>query len=628
MQTLTIRPGRVRKLLFAGVAALFVLALLAPALAQAQTPAPPGKPPSVTVKAGDAIAAGSDATNSASLVVAWGQASRGTHAAAKISYQVRYQAFSAATGTWLPDPLANVTVVERAEREMEITGLAAATSYWVEVRTVVVSGTDTTATAAVISESGWTRAMGKTRAVAPAVPGTLTPTTTRTSITVTWPYPTADGAKTTYEVQLRDDLSSPGSWRNADAIIKIGKPDGDDADSDADENPSATITASLSEDRKYVVRVRAVLAGEKSGWTSSDEISLAGNEVAGKPTMVMIERLAKAIRVTWEAPADNGGKAITAYGVQYREANMMWPADTDASTAGNMAHSGVHRQTVITGLDDKKDYEVRVRAYNGVGDDDTDSATGTGGWSKWSDAGSTVTPSQPHYHQHGNEACHVNDAAHRATVHTGTACVPVAPTPAAVRTVTRTVTRVVERSPAPAPAPAPATPAIIGDSGFATTYLAVDGQSIELRVHPQAGGPASHTFAIGSFLRDADLGQTYQIVAGGKRRWIAPNSPLVYQVPWAAVNSMYTFASNVVAAIPLDESSPQQGLLVRGMDGRIVSYDSGMWRHVPNIATFQALGYRWCDVNAADAQFFSRISLGMAHPATSQPEQANYPVCG
>ena len=108
-------------------------------------------------------------------------------------------------------------------------------------------------------------------------------------------------------------------------------------------------------------------------------------------------------------------------------------------------------------------------------------------------------------------------------------------TPAAappVVTVTRVVERVVTQTRS-APAPMPAGPSIIGDSGYATTYLAVDGQSIELRVHPQAGGPASHTFAIGSFIRDADLGQTYQIVAGGKRRWIAPTSPLVYQVPWA-----------------------------------------------------------------------------------------------
>ena len=193
---------------------------------------------------------------------------------------------------------------------------------------------------------------------------------------------------------------------------------------------------------------------------------------------------------------------------------------------------------------------------------------------------------------------------------------------------TKTVDRVVYRTRS-APAPAPASqPTIIGDSGYATTYLAVDGQSIELRVHPQAGGPASHTFALGSYIRDADLGQTYQIVAGGKRRWVSPGSPLVYAIPWPIVNSMYTFPSLVVAAIPLDESSPPDGFLVRGPNGRIVSYAMSAWRWVPSIPTFQALGYRWCDVNNADGGFFSRISEGSPHAASNQPEDPNYPVCG
>ena len=147
-------------------------------------------------------------------------------------------------------------------------------------------------------------------------------------------------------------------------------------------------------------------------------------------------------------------------------------------------------------------------------------------------------------------------------------------------------------------------------------------------MHPQAGGPSSHSYTIGSYIRDADLGQTYQIVAGGKRRWVSPGSPLVYAIPWAVVNSQHTHPSLVVAAIPLDESSPPDGFLVRGQNGRIVSYSMAMWRHVPNIPTFQALGYRWCDVNAADGEFFSRISEGIGHAPTSQPAQANYPSCG
>ena len=39
-----------------------------------------------------------------------------------------------------------------------------------------------------------------------------------------------------------------------------------------------------------------------------------------------------------------------------------------------------------------------------------------------------------------------------------------------------------------------------------------------------------------------------------------------------------------------------------GTDDRIFTYDAGLgqWRHVPNEATFQALGFYWCDVTVAD----------------------------
>ena len=53
-----------------------------------------------------------------------------------------------------------------------------------------------------------------------------------------------------------------------------------------------------------------------------------------------------------------------------------------------------------------------------------------------------------------------------------------------------------------------------------------------------------------------------------------------------------------------------------------------LWRHIPDIATLQVLGFYWCNVTAADAEFIERITLGVAHPATSLPERADYPVCG
>ena len=404
------------------------------------------------------------------------------------------------------------------------------------------------------------------------------------------------GSSTGYDVQWRSSKLGV-TWLPV-GLIKV--------------TDSEKVIPGLENEVDHLVRVRATNAEGKSSWLVLTAAVQPTSQVPTAPAAPELASSEDGLTVSWNAPNANG-EPITDYDVRYRMEDRHADANSETATVNDdrtdwtsWEHEGSHRSVVITDLDlDEDDYRVQVRAYNGVGDDaanpaDATQATRTGA-SEWSDAASTR---------------------HSIVVP------PPAVTNTVTNTVTKTVTKTVYRDRSPAPAPAPAQPAIIGDSGYATAYLAVDGNSIELRVHPQAGGPASHSYAIGSYIRDADLGQTYQIVAGGKRRWVSPGSPLVYAIPWAVVNSQHTYPTAVVAAIPLDESAPSDGFLVRGQNGRIVSFDVGMWRHVPNIPTFQALGYRWCDVNAADAGFFSRIREGVAHPATSQPAQANYPSCG
>ena len=189
-------------------------------------------------------------------------------------------------------------------------------------------------------------------------------------------------------------------------------------------------------------------------------------------------------------------------------------------------------------------------------------------------------------------------------------------------TVTRTVTKTVEVEVAPEPN-------VIGGTGMAMA-TEVDGRVLITR----HDGGASLAIDIGGFIRDADLGQTYQVVrrADGAivRQWVSPNSPLVYQIPWAVVNTSFTVPVGVVGSIPLDDMAGTEGQLVRRFDGgddRIFSYAMGQWRHVPDIATFQALGFYWCDVTAADASFFDRISMGAPYPASSTPARMDYPSC-
>ena len=193
-------------------------------------------------------------------------------------------------------------------------------------------------------------------------------------------------------------------------------------------------------------------------------------------------------------------------------------------------------------------------------------------------------------------------------------------------------------------------PPLIGQSSSTSAYE-LDDNRVLLRIHnpDDPENPIGIEVGIGSinsagteivpvgYVRDDSLGQTYAILRrefDGKivRRWVAPDSPLALIVPWDIVNSQYTFPVSVIVTIPLDERWPHPNQLARRFDGgdvRILSYDASLlqWRHVPDLATFQSLGFYWCDVTAADAGFFERINLGTPHPATSDPVRSDYPSC-
>ena len=560
--------------------------------------------------------------------------------------------------------------------EHTITGLTAGTEYTVQVRAEATVGADE-------ADSAWAEATG-TPAAAPAAP-TLAAANIEAGheqLVVSWEAPAASGATisgytvrwqdsaspdvfdsadqatvtslsytitgldngTAYTVQVRADATIGAAAANSDWSSEAsGTPDtslaeapdapvvsidagheqlvvsweapadnkaaitgytvqwksGDDVYEDLGaENPSRTHTTADAMSLSYTITgltnaveyTVQVLATNAKGNSPAAEASGTPASVPGMPTVEIVAG-EQQLTVNWTAPAANHADGITGYTVQWKSGEQEYDAGASPSRHAEVLADAM--SYTIQGLTGGVAYTVQVLATNAKGNSPAAEASGT----------PTAPPTAP----------------------------PTVPPVVETVVETKTVDRVVYRTrsaPAPTPAPAPAGPSIIGDSGYATTYLAVDGQSIELRIHPHAGGPASHTFAVGSYVRDADLGQTYQIVAGGKRRWVSPDSPLVYAIPWPVVNSLYTFSSLVVAAIPLDESSPSEGFLVRGQNGRIVSYAMGAWRWVPNIPTFQALGYRWCDVNNADGGFFSRISEGSPHAATSQPEDPNYPVCG
>ena len=479
--------------------------------------------------------------------------------------------FAAASSTDADDPDSENDLV----RIITITGLMDDKEYAVQVR-AVNSGLSGDA-----ANSDWTAGVTDTGT---PVTGPGTPTVDsiagtgmmgELTVSVT---ASSTGTTTGYEVRVCIPAEANCGDDGAN-FAAASSTDADDPDSENDLVRIITITG-LMDGKEYAVQVRAV-----NSELSGDAMSSAWFSWFPVPDMPTVQIAAGdgQLTVSWIPPAANYTGGINGYTVRWKMAGQDDYVQADAAAEAT--------SYTIMGLTNDVTYTVQVLATNAKGNSPAAEVSGT--------------PTAPPVVE-----------------------VPVEVVVEVPVVETKTVDRVVYRTrSAPAPAPAPQ-PTIISDSGYATTYLAVDGQSIELRIHPHAGGPASHNFAVGSYVRDADLGQTYQIVAGGKRRWVSPDSPLVYAIPWPIVNSMYTFSSLVVAAIPLDESSPPDGFLVRGPNGRIVSYAMSAWRWVPSIPTFQALGYRWCDVNNADGGFFSRISEGSPHAASNQPEDPNYPVCG
>ena len=165
--------------------------------------------------------------------------------------------------------------------------------------------------------------------------------------------------------------------------------------------------------------------------------------------------------------------------------------------------------------------------------------------------------------------------------------------------------------------------------------LDIPGTTIELGIGWFASD-ASARVVVG-IIRDETLGQTYYIARheGGNcivRRWIPPYDLIVYQIPWAVVNTEYSVPVDVVSAIPLDHTAPEPNMLVRRFDSddvRIFAFDPGLlqWRHIPNYATFQAMGFFWCDVTSADATFFERMNEGPPFPVIDTPERSDYPNC-
>ena len=203
---------------------------------------------------------------------------------------------------------------------------------------------------------------------APGVPGSLSVVTaTPTSLAVSWAAPTNTGASaiTGYSVQYRiSDTdgdtpgNQPGSWED---ITHTGTGTG------------VTVTG-LEANTSYDVRVAANNAAGTGEYAQASGVTGSATAPGLVQNLSVTASSQSVLSVTWEAPVDNGGGAVTGYAVEHRI------TDTDMNTHGNqpgawqeVVHEGSGRAASITGLAAGTKYDVRVAAV---------SAAGTGGYAE------------------------------------------------------------------------------------------------------------------------------------------------------------------------------------------------------------------------------------------------------
>ena len=132
---------------------------------------------------------------------------------------------------------------------------------------------------------------------------TLAATATHNSVTLTWNAPSDNGgaAITSYRIEREND---DGSWSNPRSV------------------PVSALTwtaRGLENSTEYTYRIVAVNAAGDSDWTSASVITLANApEAPSAPTSASPVPGPANVKLVWEAPAFNGGAAITRYEYRYK----------------------------------------------------------------------------------------------------------------------------------------------------------------------------------------------------------------------------------------------------------------------------------------------------------------------
>ncbi|MFZ9651521.1 MAG: fibronectin type III domain-containing protein, partial [Ilumatobacteraceae bacterium] len=199
--------------------------------------------------------------------------------------------------------------------------------------------------------------------IAPSTPRDLVVVAGNASAALSWLAPTTDNGSSVTDYLIEFSSNSGSTWSTFNDGVST--------------STSATVTG-LTNATTYSFRVKA---SSSAGTSDASNVVSTTPGIPGEPTSLRPTALNQSVRLTWSAPALNGGSAVTDYIVEYT---------TDVNAGYTLFDDGVSTSTTatVTGLTNGTSYFFRVKAVNSIG---TGQPSGVASGAPWA----IVVPSAP-----------------------------------------------------------------------------------------------------------------------------------------------------------------------------------------------------------------------------------------
>ena len=166
---------------------------------------------------------------------------------------------------------------------------------------------------------------------------------------VTWRAPSDDGGAPVTAYTVRWKAAAAAEYASAEIT-----------------DPTLHTIPGLTNGTTYEVQVAA--KNEAGEGAYADAVQAAPRTVPGAPQSAEVEPRNEELRISWQAPADNGGANVTTYHVRWK-----MPDDAEHSSE---ALSADNTDYTIAGLQNGATYEVQIAAENAAGEGEAAAASG------------------------------------------------------------------------------------------------------------------------------------------------------------------------------------------------------------------------------------------------------------